>query len=130
MTANPKRLTGDKGESFTVRYLKRRGWKILERNYRKVFGEIDIIAQKGDLIAFVEVKTRRENPLTQPYEAVDYRKRQRIIKTAAAYLAENETDCFCRFDVSEVFINSSTLKPIKLNYIENAFETESGNAYY
>ena len=65
---------GDIGEKFTERYLKKNGYKILERNYRQKCGEIDIIAQKGEYIIFTEVKTRAANFIARPYEAVDRRK--------------------------------------------------------
>ena len=113
---------GDAGEIICAEYLKRKGFKILERNYRKPFGEIDLIARKGDLLCFVEVKTRHSNPMTCGWEAVDYRKRKRIILTAQAYLAENGDGCYCRFDVCEVTIEKSTLRTLGINYIESAFE--------
>lgn len=130
MIKHSKKVTGEVGERFTEEYLKKHGYKILERNYRKPYGEIDIIAHKDNTIAFVEVKTRHINSLTQPYEAVDFKKQKRLIKTAAAYLSENHTDSFCRFDVSEVFTDSVTQKPVEIHYIKNAFEMGEGNAYY
>ncbi len=117
-----KKQTGDAGENYCAAYMKRHGYKILNRNYKKPYGEIDIIAVKGGVLCFTEVKTRHENPMTQPYEAVDYRKRRRIIKVAQTYIAEKGADSFCRFDVCEVITDKETLKLIKINYIENAFE--------
>jgi putative endonuclease len=130
MISFTKKQTGDKGEDYAAKFLKKNKYTILARNYRKRYGEIDIIAESSDYIAFVEVKTRHENPMTQPYEAVDFRKQQKIIKTAAAYIAENEIEKFCRFDVCEVYVNSKNLKLIKINYIENAFERESNYETY
>ncbi len=117
-----KKETGDIGENYAVKYLKKKGCKIIERNYRKKFGEIDIIAKNKKYFLFVEVKTRHTNPYTQPYEAVDYHKQRKIIKTSSMYLAENEIEAFCRFDVCEVFVDENTLKLDHINYIENAFE--------
>ena len=122
MSSFSKKQTGDAGENYCAKYLKRHGYKILERNYRKPYGEIDIIAFKHGLLCFVEVKTRHEGSLTQPYEAVDFRKQQRLIKAAQAYLAENDFEYYCRFDVCEVITDRETLKLIRINYIENAFE--------
>lgn len=122
MSLFSKKQTGDAGEDYCAKYLKRHGYKILERNYRKPYGEIDIIALKSDLLCFVEVKTRHHASLTQPYEAVDFRKQQRIIKAAQAYLTENDPEVYCRFDVCEVITDKETLKLISINYIENAFE--------
>lgn len=121
---------GDKGEKYAEHYLKKHKYKILERNYNARVGEIDIIAENEEKIAFVEVKTRHSNSVSEPYEAVDFRKQRRIIKTAMVYLAKNETDKFCSFDVCEVIVNSSNLRLISINYIENAFEQGSNYETY
>ena len=73
MIKHTTKKTGDRGEDYTAAYLKKNGYKILSRNYRKSYGEIDIIASKGKTICFVEVKTRHSGTLSQPYEAVDFR---------------------------------------------------------
>lgn len=112
---------GDAGEEYAVEYLKKHKHKILSRNYRRNFGEIDIISQKGEYIIFTEVKTRKNDTMSRPIDAVDKQKRQRIIKTAAAFLAENDIDSFCRFDICEIFINPQNLKLNKINYLKNAF---------
>lgn len=124
------KIVGDIGEEYAVAYLQRQRYKILSRNYRKRFGEIDIVVQKKDIIAFVEVKTRRENPMTQPFEAVDIQKQYRIYQTALAYIYEKNLNGQYRFDVCEVFVNSVTMKLTRLNYYENAFIPESDNGYY
>lgn len=113
---------GEKGEEYTVKFLKKKKYKILERNYRKRYGEIDIIAENKNYIVFVEVKTRHTDSMTSAADAVNRQKQIRIIKTASLYLAENETEKFCRFDVCEVYINSDNLKLVDINYIEAAFE--------
>lgn len=130
MSIFPAKTIGDKGEEYAVKHLRKHGYKIVVRNYRKRYGEIDIIAENKEYIVFVEVKTRHENSMTQPVDAVDKRKRMRLIKTASAFLSENETEKFCRFDVCEVYVKSENLKLISINYIENAFEQENGYAYY
>ena len=111
------------GEQYTVKFLKKCGYKILERNYHSRFGEIDIIASKKDILAFVEVKTRGENSIFAPREAVDYYKRQRCVKTAEFYLVNNPSELQPRFDVSEIVITEIAGKiEVKThNYIENAF---------
>lgn len=124
MSLFSKKQTGDAGEEYCAKHLKKSGFKILDRNYRKPFGEIDIIAVKDNVLCFVEVKTRHYKSMTQPYEAVDFRKRHRIIKAAQAYITEKDYQMFCRFDVCEVITDKDTLKLLRLNYIENAFEIE------
>ena len=119
---------GDIGEDYAAEYLKKHRYRIVSRNYRKKYGEIDIIAENKKYLVFVEVKTRHTDSLTSGAQAVDLKKQRRIIKTASAYLNENDVDKYCRFDVCEIFVNSRTLKLEKLNYIENAFDTEVGYA--
>ena len=116
---NIKRIKGDAGEERAVRWLKRRRYNILERNYSCRWGEIDIIAQKGDVLCFVEVKTREVGSYGRPAEAVDSRKQQRILKTANVYLACHPCDLQPRFDVAEIVTSGG--KCSEINYIENAF---------
>ena len=92
------------GERLAAAYYRRRGCRVLEMNFRTRRGEIDVIAQKGDMLIFAEVKTRDEAAAAQPAEAVTAQKRRRIVLAAQGYLllhpelAEN----FMRFDVVEV----------------------------
>jgi putative endonuclease len=117
MARTRKRQVGDFGEDLTIKYLEKNGYKILERNYLKRFGEIDIIALKDELISFVEVKTRKNQAHGYPAEAVNFSKQEKIIKTAQAFLIENNyTDYLISFDVCEVYTESG-----RINYIENAF---------
>ncbi|MGO3017687.1 MAG: YraN family protein [Anaerococcus sp.] len=114
---NKKRVIGDYGEDLVVEYLERNSYQILERNFLKPYGEIDIIALKGNILCFVEVKTRKNDYFALAAESVDYYKRQKIIKAANAYIMENSLgDYLISFDVCEVYRDSG-----KLNYIENAF---------
>ena len=113
---------GEIGEEYTVKFLEKKKYKILERNYRKRYGEIEIIAENKNYIVYVEVKTRHKDSMTSAADAVNRQKQIRIIKTASLYLSENETEKFCRFDVCEVYINSDNLKLVDINYIEAAFE--------
>ncbi|MEQ0488176.1 YraN family protein [Anaerococcus murdochii] len=112
-----KRQVGDFGEEITAEYLEKNGYRILDRNYSKPFGEIDIIAIKDDLIAFVEVKTRKSDDFAYAAEAVDFYKQQRIRRASQAYLMEkNMSDFLMTFDIAEVYLDTR-----KINYIENAF---------
>lgn len=109
------------GENAACAFLQRQKYRILERNYRKRCGEIDIIAQKGNKIVFVEVKTRSGSLYGTPGEAVTHTKQQKIIKTAQAYICENNLDAEFSFDVIEIFYKGTAV--LSLNHIENAFST-------
>lgn len=112
-----KREIGDFGEEITSKYLEKNGYRILDRNYSKPFGEIDIIAIKGDVISFVEVKTRKSDDFAYAAEAVDFYKQERIKRASQAFLMERKlTDFLISFDISEVYLDTR-----KINYIENAF---------
>lgn len=82
---NTKQI-GDFGEKAAEEYLEEMDYEILERNYRLKFGEIDIIAEKGGCIVFVEVKTRKNNFFGEPSEYVDRKKQSRVKKAAACYI--------------------------------------------
>ena len=96
---DPHKL-GQEGEQLAAAYLLKEGYSILERNYRYHRNEIDIIARHGQMLCFVEVKTRISSAKGDPAEAVTLKKQQEIIKGARAYLAlSRQLECDCRFDV-------------------------------
>ena len=109
-----KRRLGFLGEERACKYLKKQGYKIVERNFRCPFGEVDIIAELGDVTAFIEVKTRSSDSFGEPNEAVDNRRKQRYRNCVRFYYAQREIDCTVRFDVIEVTKEG-------VNHIENAF---------
>ncbi len=112
---------GFQAEEKVSRFLRKSGYKIIKRNFQTRFGEIDIIAENGEYIVFVEVKARGENSIAEPKEFVDLRKQRKIIRTAEIYLSENFTEKQPRFDVAEVKKeNGKTV----INHIVNAFEVE------
>lgn len=117
------KMTGQCGEDAACEYLKKKKYKILERNYKNVFGEIDIIVANKNTLVFVEVKTRSSQKFGTPAQAVNYTKKQKIVKTAMGYLSEMPTDLDIRFDVIEVFGKATTDKFYleELNHIEAAF---------
>ncbi|PIV39040.1 MAG: YraN family protein [Candidatus Omnitrophica bacterium CG02_land_8_20_14_3_00__42_8] len=113
---------GQKGEETAALYLRRKGYKIIEQNYRySRLGEIDLIAQEGKDLVFVEVKTRSSLSFAEPEEAVNYQKQKRIIKLAQGYLLNQKLDqVSCRFDVVSIIIDQGgKIKSIKL--IRDAF---------
>ena len=115
-----KKAKGAFGESLAAEYLADRGYKIIERNWRCRYGEIDIIAEKNGVIAFVEVKTRRENAMVQPFEAVGFSKQKKIILSAECYLQNCEKELQPRFDVAGITESKGTFK---IDYLENAFDS-------
>lgn len=118
---NKTTLIGNAGESAVCRYLKHRGYTILDRNYKTRFGEIDIIAKKKNVIAIIEVKTRKENSMVSGLDAVGFRKQQKIIMAAKDYILKKHIDLQPRFDVAEVTDKGKRLFRFSVNYIENAY---------
>ena len=118
-----KKMTGVCGEDAAYSFLKKKKYKILERNFRCKLGEIDIIAQKGEDLIFVEVKTRASDKMGTPAEAVTYYKKQNIIKTAKYYLMMNPTELNIRFDVIEVYgsFSDGFFELERINHLENVF---------
>ena len=111
------------GEVWAARFLRDKGYRILGANYRCRLGEIDIIAADGDYIVFVEVKTRSEDSLYTPREAVTAEKQQKLLKTAALFLKSNRSKLQPRFDVVEVFTKKNDPLHIEsIDHIQNAFE--------
>lgn len=115
-----KRKIGNIGEEFVCRYLEKKGLKIEKRNFTIRGGEIDIIASLHDKLFFVEVKTREPNPLVCGEAAITRAKKDRIIKTASAYLRGKEREYQCRFDVAVVTFDGKRI--IDFVYYDNAFD--------
>ncbi len=105
---------GNNGESLAAEYITEKGYSIIKRNYRIRNAEIDIIAEKDDVIAFIEVKYRKNDALGTPAEAVNAAKQKKIVTAALNFIAENGDKHDYRFDVCEV-------TPKGVNHIENAF---------
>lgn len=93
-------LFGSRGERLAARLLKQKGFRILARNCRSRFGELDLIARDGDTIVFVEVKTRSQSETGRPEDAITEHKRRQMTRAALAWLHKNRLDNHrCRFDV-------------------------------
>ncbi|HIE26995.1 TPA: YraN family protein [Candidatus Poribacteria bacterium] len=124
-----KKQIGEIGESLAVKFLKQKGYRIIEQNYRSTWGEIDIVAQDEDILTFVEVKTRRSLKFGTPQLAVTNSKQRKISKAALEYLQENVLfDSVCRFDVISIVFPPEPSEPI-IEHIENAFELSEEYAY-
>ena len=112
---------GKEGEELAVEFLKKQGYRILERNFTTKFGEIDIIARHGGTVCFIEVKFRGQDRFGTPYDALDRRKQYRISKSALAYLKiSKQTDSNCRFDLVAIRQNTNEPKPM-IEFIPDAF---------
>lgn len=111
---------GERGEDLAAKHLRRAKYRILGRNIRAGRNEIDIIAQTGDTVVFVEVRTRAEIDPVPPEDTVNREKQRRIIAGAKAYIAAHpSTDTYYRFDVIAVILPERH-KPI-IKWIKNAF---------
>jgi len=113
---------GTFGENYAAGYLAERGYRIVERNFRTPSGEIDIIAHDATYIVFVEVKARRSQTYGTPREAVDWRKRKRLVEAAGLYLATHKTEYQPRFDVIEILTNDAFTRVLEITHLPNAFE--------
>ncbi len=106
------------GEKMAVSFLKRNGYAILEINWRYLKGEIDIIAQKKDEVAIVEVKTRSNIDVIAPEDAVNQKKKKLLIATANQYIIEKNLDVNVRFDIISIHKKEHIFE---INHIEDAF---------
>jgi putative endonuclease len=117
-----RKLLGDRGERAAVKHLKKQGYRILAKQYRNQFGEIDIIAQIGATTIFVEVKTRKSADDGQPFEAVDRRKQEKLTRAALAWLKKHRRlEQPARFDIVSILWPDDGSEP-RLTHYENAFE--------
>ncbi|MEN8191595.1 MAG: YraN family protein [Bacteroidota bacterium] len=115
-----KQHTGNKGEDYACDLLLEKNFKILARNYRYGHGEIDIVAEDGDVLVFVEVKTRKNLEFGPPISAITRNKQRQVRKIAEAYLIEhNISDRDCRIDVVGVLLKGN--EQAEIDHIENAF---------
>jgi putative endonuclease len=112
-------VVGRSGEKYAVEFLRARGFEILARNYRCGKSEVDIVAQHGKVISFIEVKTRRTSDFGHPAEAVTRSKQREIAKVAEYYICtKGSADVSYRFDVVVVFLGGP--QPV-VELIEDAF---------
>ncbi|MEI6125470.1 MAG: YraN family protein [Pseudomonadota bacterium] len=119
MTESRKKL-GERGEEIAIGFLKKNKYKILNKNYRCPFGEIDIIAQQGKTLSFIEVKTRSSELFGAPQEAVHLQKQKKISRAALAFIQRYQLeDRAARFDVITVKLLPGG---VTVDLIQNAFE--------
>ena len=112
---------GAHGEAIASAALARRGYRIVERNYRSRWGELDVVAYDGDTLVFVEVKARRGAQFGDPAFAVDRRKQRRLVRLAQQYLSRRRLgEPLCRFDI--VVVDERPEGPPRVEVITNAFD--------
>lgn len=115
-----RKAVGDLGEKLAAEYLKKRGYRILETNFRCREGEIDIIAQDKDYLVFVEVRTRRGSEFGTPEESVTTAKKEKLTSVALAYLqTHRKSPPLQRFDVVAIELDREG-KSSRIELIENA----------
>jgi putative endonuclease len=125
----PKRVSthqrGKKAEEVAAAFLRLKGYRLLEKNFRVPQGEIDLIVRKGGTLIFVEVKSRRGKAQGTPLEAVSIHKVKRLSAAAAVYLAKHPLPTPpCRFDILTIGPDKSWLGLAKIRHFENAFSVE------
>jgi len=115
-----KKELGKKGEELALRFLKKRGYQIIERNYACKMGEMDIIAKEKDTLAFVEVKTRTSTTFGPPQLAVNPTKQKQLSKVALYFLKEKGIEEMkARFDVVAILLGP---KGAEIELIKDAFD--------
>ncbi|PWK12744.1 YraN family protein [Tumebacillus permanentifrigoris] len=119
-----RKQLGDFGEQVAADYLLQHGYTILDRNWRRRGGELDLVVQIGQALVFVEVRTRSTRTHGTAEESVDGRKQRQVRKIAAQYLSEMAPSTYfreLRFDVVTVYVERSTQRVRTLQHLEHAF---------
>ena len=119
---NTKQEIGQHGERLVIQFLQKKGFEIIDQNYRTRAGEIDLIACRSQLLLFIEVKMRQKNYF-ELSQVITEKKQRKIVITAKNYLARHDhEDKVCRFDVAlvEPSLDEDNTTP-SITYIENAF---------
>jgi putative endonuclease len=117
---NRRQSLGRWGEQMAAAYLEQRGYCILEHNARTAFGELDLVARQGDVLVFVEVKTRSSTTFGLPEASITARKRQHLLSAAQAYLQNHpDLDGDWRVDVIAI-LRSHPAHPPQISHFENA----------
>ena len=110
------------GEERAAAWLRRRGYRIEGMNFSCRLGEIDIIARRGRVLAFVEVKLRKDARFAQAREFVTRAKQERIKAAASLWLEQNETELQPRFDVIEIYAPQGPEGSVRIEHIRDAFQ--------
>src|SRR5688572_29152811 len=110
---------GELGERIAERWLRRRGWRIVQRRFRSGHRDIDLVAERDGTVAFIEVKARKGVEFGGPVQAVNYRKRKQLERSAMVWIDRHgqEAESY-RFDVVGVLLNGAE---VRICHVENAF---------
>ena len=109
---------GEKGEDLAVEFLQKKGYKILDRNWRFKKAEVDIIAQKNEVLIIVEVKTRTSNYFGNPQDFINQKKVQLLVEAANEYVISKDLDVEVRFDIVAILKNK---QEFDIEHLEDAF---------
>ena len=122
MTAASQAL-GEEGERIAAAWLAQRGWRILDRRFRSGHRDLDLVAERSGVVAFVEVKTRRGKEFGHPVEAVNWRKQRELTRSAAVWIARHGVgEQLFRFDVVGILMSA---EGTRVRHVENAFTARS-----
>ncbi len=116
---NRSHLKGDKEEKLAVKFLKKKGLKLIQTNYHSRFGEIDIIMQQKKELIFIEVRSRKENAQVNAIESITDSKIQKITKTAQQYLQTLPEIPSCRFDL--IAITTYKIQKPQIEWLKNVW---------
>jgi len=122
---NPK-IIGNFGEKIGLEYLRKKGYKILERNFKKKWGEIDIVGEKNGNLIFFEIKTIKSKDGFSPEDEIDFKKKNQLRKMAQIYLAEKRIskDAPYQIDILSIVLDPAS-KATEISHFENAIEDRS-----
>ena len=125
MIKKSKKEIGLEGEDLAIKFLQKKGYKIIQKNYSCNIGEIDIVAIHNKIIVFVEVKIRSSKEFGEPELAVTRHKRRQIVRVAETYLfSKNIENRDCRFDVVAINYSDKNNSP-EIKLLENAFQADN-----
>ena len=114
-----KQAFGELGERIAERWLRRQGWRVVQRRYRSGHRDIDLVVERDGTVAFVEVKARRGSEFGDPVEAVNWNKQRQLIRSASTWIDRHgkPSECY-RFDVVGVLVEGER---VRVRHIANAF---------
>lgn len=124
MTAARQRF-GELGERIAERWLRRQGWRVVQRRFRNGRRDIDLVVEREGTVAFVEVKARRGELFGGPVEAVNWKKQKELVRSAHVWIDRHgrESECY-RFDVVGVLVDG---EHVRVRHVPNAFGLQASN---